>query len=44
MLLIKKINKFNIYYTQYKSINSLYLSIKRSLNNITTIGISESIN
>ena len=44
MLLAEKINEFNTYYTQYKGISSLYLSIKRSLDGVTTIGIGEFIN
>jgi hypothetical protein len=44
MLLVEKVNKFNIYYIQYKGINSLYLFIKKSLDSVTIIGISKFIN
>jgi hypothetical protein len=41
---VEKVNEFNIYYTRHKGINSLYLFIKKSLDNITIIDIGESIN
>jgi hypothetical protein len=44
MLLAEKVDEFNAYYTQYKGISSLYLSIKRFLDGITTAGIGEFIN
>ena len=44
MLLAEKVDEFNAHYTRHKGIGSLYLSIKRSLDGITTIGIGESIN
>jgi hypothetical protein len=44
MLLAEKVNEFNTYYTWHKGISSLYLSIKKSLDSATTIGVGESIN
>jgi hypothetical protein len=43
MLLVEKVDKFNTHYTQHKGISSLYLSIEKSLDSATTIGIGKSI-